>query len=481
MLLRTTALRCPRGKEAEVRLSSVASIVVTLTLVGLAGTARAEDAGAGDSLVRLFEAQRYQDVLSLAPSSPQNLERDGLWLASMAIAKDPDAALALSSKLGLSPDDRRRVIAGASFRCLWARRYDAARAFSGQALDAPPTTNEGLRKLQDRYGPEFAALFSGLKRREDLNIPRSDPRAPVIGFMALSGGLTGDARHVFAPELGSVPVPPAHARGIPVANAEQFGLKDFLLPPETGLDMFLAGSTFSTSGDPASGWLVRVIHSLGGIELRFFVIREGEEARVLGVAAPGTAPMLSGVARHVEAQVKAGDVAAARQWIGWVRECVAKTGDARWSGFLAGSTPEALGSPDGVQRAATTLTATVMLPGALIGPAQAPVGSFLSGEGMTRPVLRSSPNGKAAPDWPRGATVSGLSIVKCLLTVEARARDCVVVKKLSPSIDQAILDWLSGCTWAPVTFQGKPQQVSYVFNFKLTAPASLQPDAGPPR
>ena len=100
---------------------------------------------------------------------------------------------------------------------------------------------------------------------------------------------------------------------------------------------------------------------------------------------------------------------------------------------------------------------------------------------MTRPVLRSSPNGKGAPDWPKGATVSGLSIVKCLLTVEARAKNCVVVKTLSPSVDQAILDWLSGSTWTPVTFQGKPQQVSYVFNFRLTVPALSPPDAGQSR
>src|SRR5262249_27705991 len=149
-----------------------------------------EDAGPGDSLVRLFEAQRYQDVLSRAPSFPQNLERDGIWVAATAIVKDPEAALALASKLGLSAEDRRRAIAGASFRCLRARRYEAARAIvSPQILDTPPTTPEGVRKLQDKYGLAFATLFSGLKRREDLNIPRSDPRAPVIEFMALSSGL----------------------------------------------------------------------------------------------------------------------------------------------------------------------------------------------------------------------------------------------------------------------------------------------------
>src|SRR5262249_22010407 len=158
--------------------------------------------------------------------------------------------------------------------------------------------------------------------------------------------------------------PAVRREGTPFPNVEQLGLKGFLLLPETKLDMFIAGSNFSTSGDPASGWLVRMIHTLGGIELRFFVIREGQEARVLGVALPGRAPLLSAVARHVETQVKAKDVAVARQWLGWVRECVAKTGDARWSSFLAASTPEVVASADGVQRAASTLMVTVMLPDA---------------------------------------------------------------------------------------------------------------------
>ena len=79
---------------------------------------------------------------------------------------------------------------------------------------------------------------------------------------------------------------------------------------------------------------------------------------------------------------------------------------------------------------------------------------------------------------PKGAGVSGLVIVKCVLTREARAQDCVVVKKLGPSIDQVIVDWLYGSTWTPVMFQGQPVQVSYVFNFKITAPAGLAPDAG---
>jgi len=35
-------------------------------------------------------------------------------------------------------------------------------------------------------------------------------------------------------------------------------------------------------------------------------------------------------------------------------------------------------------------------------------------------------------------------------------------------MEQAVLSWLQQSKYTPVTFQGKPQQVSYVFNFKLT-------------
>ena len=59
-------------------------------------------------------------------------------------------------------------------------------------------------------------------------------------------------------------------------------------------------------------------------------------------------------------------------------------------------------------------------------------------------------------------------IVKCILTVEGRAEDCTVIKGLGPPVDQTVLRWLAGVSWFPVTFQGKPQRVSYVFNFHLS-------------
>jgi hypothetical protein len=102
--------------------------------------------------------------------------------------------------------------------------------------------------------------------------------------------------------------------------------------------------------------------------------------------------------------------------------------------------------------------------------------------GKKPPVLRSSPNGRREPDYPTGSTQSGTAIVKCVLTVEARARDCIVVKGVSPSIDRAVVDWLSGARWSPVTtLDGKPLESGYVFSFRLSPPAAGLPDAGQAR
>jgi periplasmic protein TonB len=58
-------------------------------------------------------------------------------------------------------------------------------------------------------------------------------------------------------------------------------------------------------------------------------------------------------------------------------------------------------------------------------------------------------------------------IVKCVITVEGKIQNCQIIKPL-PHMEQAVLSWLAASKYTPVTFQGKPQQVSYVFNFKLS-------------
>ena len=84
--------------------------------------------------------------------------------------------------------------------------------------------------------------------------------------------------------------------------------------------------------------------------------------------------------------------------------------------------------------------------------------------------IQSSPDGKiraaTTPVRRSRPSVEGLMIVRCVITAEGKVQNCRIIKPL-PHMEQAVLSWLTQSKYTPVTFQGKPQQVGYVFNFKL--------------
>ena len=108
--------------------------------------------------------------------------------------------------------------------------------------------------------------------------------------------------------------------------------------------------------------------------------------------------------------------------------------------------------------------------GGVIGGVVGGTGTIPFGEGMTRP--EPIPGQSPAPDYTREALeahIEGLIIVKCVITAEGRLQNCQIIKPL-PHMDAAVLEWLSNRRYTPVTFQGRPTKVSYVFNFKLKMP-----------
>jgi protein TonB len=110
--------------------------------------------------------------------------------------------------------------------------------------------------------------------------------------------------------------------------------------------------------------------------------------------------------------------------------------------------------------------------GGVIGGVVGGTGSIPFGEGMTRPKLISGGNGRDRPEYTREASLAGIEgmmVVKCVITTEGRVQHCQVIKPLA-HMDQAVLEWLAGSTYSPVTFQGRPTQVSYVFNFSFKLP-----------
>jgi protein TonB len=67
------------------------------------------------------------------------------------------------------------------------------------------------------------------------------------------------------------------------------------------------------------------------------------------------------------------------------------------------------------------------------------------------------------------ARVQGLMIVKCVITTEGKVERCRIIKPL-PHMEQAVLDSLYAQRYQPVTFQGRPVQVDYTFNIRLSLP-----------
>lgn len=88
--------------------------------------------------------------------------------------------------------------------------------------------------------------------------------------------------------------------------------------------------------------------------------------------------------------------------------------------------------------------------------------------GMTPPVmLRGSQFNYTREAQLAG--VEGVIVAKCVITTEGRVRDCRILKGL-PFMDDAVLASLDSRTYQPMTFQGRPVNVSYTFNIKLRMP-----------
>jgi periplasmic protein TonB len=106
------------------------------------------------------------------------------------------------------------------------------------------------------------------------------------------------------------------------------------------------------------------------------------------------------------------------------------------------------------------------VPNVNVGPTGTEVLPFQGG--MTPPVMLSG----AQFSYTREAALAGVEgtvIAKCVITAEGRVRDCRIIRGL-PFMDDAVLEALASRTYQPLTFQGRPVNVSYTFNIRLKMP-----------
>ncbi|NNB85996.1 energy transducer TonB [Corallococcus exiguus] len=124
-----------------------------------------------------------------------------------------------------------------------------------------------------------------------------------------------------------------------------------------------------------------------------------------------------------------------------------------------------VGDPDGDPNSTSPIGA-VGVPGIPTAPTGTDVLPFQGG--MTPPKMLSGSQFSYTLE-ARRAGVEGMIIAKCVITTEGRVRDCRIIKGL-PFMDDAVLESLSSRQYQPLTFQGRPVNVSYTFNIKLKMP-----------
>ncbi|MCP3141059.1 energy transducer TonB [Pyxidicoccus xibeiensis] len=125
------------------------------------------------------------------------------------------------------------------------------------------------------------------------------------------------------------------------------------------------------------------------------------------------------------------------------------------------------GDPNGDPN--STVIGVPLIPG-LTGGGQGGTGTEVLpfGQGMTPP---SQVGGRPIEYTPqaRAAQVEGTLIAKCVITAEGHVRDCRIIKGVA-HMDEAVIDALHSRRYRPVTFQGRPVSVSYVFTIRLRMP-----------
>ncbi|CAM3607823.1 TonB family protein [Corallococcus sp. ZKHCc1 1396] len=127
---------------------------------------------------------------------------------------------------------------------------------------------------------------------------------------------------------------------------------------------------------------------------------------------------------------------------------------------------EPVGDPDGDPNSTSPIGAI----GVPDLPSQAPTGTDVVafGAGMSRPQMLSG----AQFGYTREAQLAGVEGVvtaKCVITAEGNVRDCRIIKGL-PHMNDAVLSALYSRRYQPMTFQGRPVNVSYTFNINLRMP-----------
>lgn len=126
-------------------------------------------------------------------------------------------------------------------------------------------------------------------------------------------------------------------------------------------------------------------------------------------------------------------------------------------------------SGSAVVAAVGTATQGPVTPVKLATPRPPPVTVLPFGDGMSPPALESEGSPIRYTREALAAKVEGVMIAKCLISTTGSVQNCRVIKPV-PLMQQAVLDSLTSRKYSPITYQGHPVAVDYVFTIRLVLP-----------
>lgn len=242
----------------------------------------------GDGWVQcLLHSTRASEALDVIPTLAPGPFREGIWIASLAVARSTEAALAKVDELP-DDEDRKKAIEGATRELVRLREYTAARAVAA--------------KFAQSIGNSMFKAVPNLKAVSATKPKSKDPRDVALAALDASVTPIGTAWAWDAKTADEIVQ--AQGRDAQMEQAIE------LYGTAAVRDFFLSLFTFNSVGEPTGPFRVEL--AVGFLKNYYFVALDRGTAKVIGSP---IAPQ--GIGRHVARLVKAGALDEAGQIVEW--------------------------------------------------------------------------------------------------------------------------------------------------------------------
>jgi tetratricopeptide (TPR) repeat protein/transglutaminase-like putative cysteine protease len=277
-----------------------------------------KDESLDDNLViDLLRAEHFAEARELLDSLDATDDRVSLRLVALAALEGAPAAAKEAERRLADREKRRSALDEAAATLIQTRHYAEAAALLEQASRQGGNAAELLGR---------AELLRKARRHEELNFPATEPAGLLKGLLLAMGSgeatpetFLGFLSRGFREEIGADEESRRSAGGI--ASAFVGALEDNETRRDVALDLGLAASRETVTGDDDKGYRVTLSMALTDQEVSAYLVREDGQYRFAGFS-----DSLYLLGLEALLRLERGDLAGARQWLDWAREKISAPG-----------------------------------------------------------------------------------------------------------------------------------------------------------